>query len=262
MAWRNRLLILRLTKREIQSRYKGSLLGIAWSVLVPLMMLVIYTFVFSIVFQARWDTPVASRGEFAMLLFSGLIAFNFFAECLIRAPGLMLENVSYIKKVIFPLETMPWVIVCVALFNAFVSALVLAVFYLCLRGIPPATALMLPVLLIPLILLTFGFTCFVSSFGVFVRDLRQFMGVFTTIMMFMSPVFYPISAVPHRLQKVLYLNPLTILLETSKELLFWGKIPDQDQITILLSYLLATWLFGWAGYVWFMKTKKGFADVV
>jgi lipopolysaccharide transport system permease protein len=262
MAWRNRLLILRLAKREIESRYRGSLLGLAWSVLVPLMMLVIYTFVFSIVFQARWDTPISSRGEFAMLIFSGLIAFNFFAECIIRAPGLMLENVSYIKKVIFPLETLPWVIICVALFNAFVSFLVLAIFYAFLRGMPPLSAIFLPLLLIPLVLLSLGFTCFISSFGVFVRDLRQFTGVLTTIIMFMSPVFYPISSVPAKLQKVLYLNPLTILLETSKDLLFWGRLPNETQFTILLCYLLASWLFCWAGYVWLMKTKKGFADVV
>lgn len=262
MAWRNRLLILRLAKREIESRYRGSLFGVAWSVFVPVLLLIIYTFVFSIVFQARWDVPVSGRGEFAMLLFSGLIILNFFSECLIRSPGLMLENVSYIKKVIFPLETMPWVTVCVALFNAFISFLVLAVFYAFVRGVPPATALLLPLLLIPLIILTFGFTCFLSSFGVFVRDLRQFMGVFATIIMFMSPVFYPISAVPARLQNFLYLNPLTILLETSKDLLFWNKLPNQEQLIILLCYFVASWLFGWAGYVWFMKTKKGFADVV
>lgn len=262
MAWRNRLLILRLARREIESRYRGSLLGLAWTVLVPLLMLFIYTFVFSVVFQARWDTPINSRGEFAMLIFSGLIIFNFFAECMIRAPSLMLENVSYIKKVVFPLEIMPWVTVLVAFFNAFISSLVLAIFYVFFRGMPPTSIFLIPFLIIPLTLVTFGVTCFLSSFGVFIRDLRQFTGILTTIFMFLSPVFYPISAVPEKLQKILYLNPLTILLETSKQLIFWGQIPNNSQLLIIAIYIVFSWIFGWAGYVWFMKTKKGFADVV
>lgn len=262
VGWQHRKLILRLARREIEARYRGSALGLAWSVLVPLMMLAVYTFVFAVVFKARWDVQLENQADFAMLVFSGLILFSFFAECLNRAPGLMFENVSYIKKVVFPLEIMPWVTIAVALFNALVGFVVMTVFYLALRGLPPVSAVFFPLLLVPLVLISFGFTCFLSSMGVYLRDIRQFTGVLTTVLMFLSPIFYPISAVPQSLQSWIYLNPLTVLLESSKQLLFWGRLPDAQEATQISLYFLSAWLFAWLGYVWFMKTKKGFADVI
>lgn len=259
IAWQHHRLIRRLAKREVDARYRGSLLGIVWAVLNPLLMLVVYTFIFTTVFQARWGAAEGGSGEFALLLFSGLILFNIFADCINRAPGLLLENVSYIKKVVFPLEILPVVGLAVALFNAALGFLILAVFHLAVLGLPPPTALLLPMVLLPLCLTTLGISWFLASAGVFLRDIRQIVGVVVTVLMFMSPIFYPISALPEQFRALIHLNPLTTVLEQSKDLLFWGRIPDP------LDWALATlagWACAWLGYLWFMKTRRGFADVV
>ena len=258
-AWENRALILRLANREIEGRYRGSVLGIVWAFLVPLLMVGVYTFVFSMVFQIRWELPPGGQGAFALLLFSGLILFNLFSECVNRAPGLLLEHVTYIKKVVFPLEILPWVSMMVALFNATVSFLVLLVFYVFVHGLPPLTVLLLPFVLIPLILLTLGVVWFVSSVGIFLRDIRPLMGVLTTMMMFLSPIFYPLNAVPESYRALIQLNPLTLVLESSKKVLFWGQIP-QWQFWVL--YMILCVAGSWVGFVWFQKTRNGFSDVV
>jgi len=258
-AWQYRALIARLAKREIEARYRGSILGVIWAFVVPMLMLGVYTFVFSIVFRIRWEVPTEENGAFALLLFSGLIIFNLFSECVTRAPGLMLENVSYIKKVVFPLEIMPWVSMQVALFNAAVSLLILLVFYLVVHGLPPATFLLLPVVVFPLVLLILGLGWFLSSLGVFLRDVRPFVGVVTTMMMFLSPIFYPLSAIPEAYRGLIQLNPLTLVLNASKSVMVWGQTPQWIDWFL---YVMFSWMVGWLGFVWFQKTRKGFADVV
>ncbi|MDX1411295.1 MAG: ABC transporter permease [Nitrospirales bacterium] len=257
-AWENRSLIFRLARREIEARYRGSILGVVWAILVPLLLVCVYTFVFSRVFQIRW-MPNEGQGGFALLVFSGLILFNLFSECANRAPGLLLEHVTYIKKVVFPLEILPWVSMVVALFQAAISFLVLLVFYLVVHGFPPLTVLLLPVVLCPLVFLTLGVVWFISSVGIFLRDIRPFMGVVTTMMMFLSPIFYPVDAVPEAYRLLIHLNPLTLVLESSKEVLFWGKIPHWHYWIFYMGLCLAS---SWLGYAWFQKTRKGFADVV
>lgn len=258
-SWEHRALIARLTKRDIEARYRGSIFGVLWAFLVPLLMLGVYTFVFSVVFQIRWNLPVNGQGAFALLLFSGLIIFNLFSECLLRAPGLMLEHVTYIKKVVFPLEILPWVTMMVALFHAVISFLILLVFYLPIHGFPPLTVLLLPLVLCPLVLLTLGLVWLVSSVGVFLRDIRPLMGVVTTVMMFLSPIFYPLEAIPETYRTLIQLNPLTLVLEFSKDVLFWGQWPRWDYWVI---HLTLCWAVSWLGYLWFQKTRKGFADVI
>jgi lipopolysaccharide transport system permease protein len=258
-CWPARALILRLARREVEARYRGSILGVAWSVLTPLALLSVYTYVFSVIFQARWETPTNGRGQFAVLLFSGLIVFSIFSETVNRAPGLMLENVSYIKKVVFPLEAMAWVALLGSLFNAGVSFLVLLAFYLAAFGLPPITVVLLPVVLAPLALVVLGITWFLASLGVFLRDVKQFVGIVTTVMLFGSPILYPVSAIPEAMRAYVYANPLTLVLENSKQVLFWGTVPDPRYLA--LSTVVA-WGIAWLGYTWFMKTRKGFADVV
>ena len=258
-AWENRALIIRLARREIEARYRGSVLGIVWAFIIPLLLVGVYTFVFSMVFQVRWAVPMGGKGAFALLLFSGLILFNLFSECVNRAPSLLLEHVIYIKKVVFPLEILPWVSMMVALFNAAVSFLVLFGFYLVIHGFPPLTVLLLPIVLFPLVLLTLGLVWFVSSVGIFLRDIRPLMGVITTMMLFLSPIFYPLDAVPEAYRPLIYLNPLTVILESSKEVLFWGRIPHWHYWIL---YMALCGAGSWLGFVWFQKTRKGFADVV
>lgn len=258
-AWENRVLVFRLAKREIESRYRGSLLGMFWSILVPVLLLSVYTFVFSVIFQSRWDRPVESRAQFALILFAGLILFNIFSECINRAPSLMLNYVSYIKKVVFPLEILPWVLILTALFNALVSFLVLLLGYFIFIGIPSIKILILPVFFLPLIMLTLGFSLFLSSLGVYLRDLQQVIGVVTMILMFLSPLFYPISAIPEKYRTIILLNPLCGLIEDFRGILFWDTLPNLGHwlVLLVLSFLVSS-----TGYFWFIKTKKGFADVV
>lgn len=260
-AWRHRTLILRLARRELAARYRGSALGLAWMAINPLLMLAVYTFVFTVVFQARWGTGTGagSSAEFALLLFSGLILFTVFADCVNRAPGLMLENVSYIKKVVFPLEILPVVALVAALTNAAVGFSILALAYGPVFGAPPWTVVLLPLALLPLCLMALGLTWFLASVGVFLRDVRQVVGVLVTVTMFLSPIFFPLDAIPAAFRPFIHLNPLTPVLEQSKDLLFWGRLPDPAGWGLTLA---AGWACAWLGYVWFVKTRRGFADVV
>lgn len=258
--WHNRKLLLVLVKREIAARYRGSLMGLAWSFVTPLLMLGIYTFVFSVVFKARWGLgDDESRTDFAILLFVGLIAHSLFAECVNRAPGLIVTNTNFVKKIIFPLDILPWVAFGSALFNAAASLLVLLLAQLALKQHVPATALLFPLVLLPLALGTLGLTWFLASLGVFLRDIGQLTGMFTTVMLFVSAIFFPITALPERYQAWLRFNPLAAVIEQSRDVLIFGRLPD---LGVWLALMLAGALMAWLGFAWFQKTRKGFADVL
>jgi homopolymeric O-antigen transport system permease protein len=258
--WRNRNLTHALIKREVVGRYRGSVMGIAWSFFNPLLMLVIYTFVFSIVFKARWGMGSnESRTDFAIVLFVGMIVHGLFAECVNRAPGLILSSVNYVKKVVFPLEILPWVAFGSALFHSSISLVVLVLVQLTLRQQLPWTAILFPLVLLPLVFGTMGIALFLAALGVYVRDIGQITGMLTTILFFVSPVIYPISALPKKYQAWLQLNPLTFFLEEGRNTLIFGRLPNFGHWAIMLFTSL---LVAWAGFAWFQKTRKGFADVL
>jgi lipopolysaccharide transport system permease protein len=257
--WRNRILIGALIKREVVGRYRGSVMGILWSFFNPLFMLAIYTFVFSVVFKARWQQGGDSKTEFALLLFCGLIVFNLFAECVGKSPTLIIANANYVKKVIFPLEILPWVALGSAGFHAGISLVVWLAAYVVLYGLPHATVLLFPLILLPLIMLTLGISWLLSSLGVFLRDVSQFVGIVISVLMFMSPIFYPASALPEKYRHFLMLNPLTTIIEQTRNVLFWGEMPSFRALALFMA--VAAIVF-WAGFVWFQKTRKGFADVI
>lgn len=257
--WRNRSLVKALIKREVVGRYRGSFMGILWSFFNPVFMLAVYTFVFSVVFKARWNAGSDSKTEFALVLFAGLIVFNLFAECVNRAPALILSNVNYVKKVVFPLEILPWVALGSALFHALISLGVWLIAYFIFFGAPHLTVLLLPLVILSLLLFIMGLTWGLASLGVYLRDVSQFIGIITTVLMFLSPIFYPASALPEDYRHLLLLNPLTSAIEQARDVLFWGKVPD---MTILSIYLLGATLVAWFGFAWFQKTRKGFADVL
>jgi lipopolysaccharide transport system permease protein len=258
--WRHRELLAAMVKRDVVGRYRGSILGIAWSLFNPLIMLAIYTFVFSVVFKARWGTAEpAGPADFAILLFVGMIVHGLFAECVNRAPGLILANVNYVKKVIFPLEILPWIAFGSALFHAAVSFVVLLAAQLALGQAVPWTVVFFPLVLLPLVFATMGFAWLLSSLGVYVRDIGQLTGMFTLILMFISPVFYPVSALPPRYQAWLYLNPLTYIIEESRATLVFGRRPD---FALWLAMLVVSVVIAYAGFAWFQKTRRGFADVL
>jgi lipopolysaccharide transport system permease protein len=257
--WRNRSLIMVLIKREVLGRYRGSVMGILWSFLNPMLMLVVYTFVFSVVFKARWNVGSASKAEFALVLFAGLIVFNFFAECVTRSPGLVVSNANYVKKVVFPLEVLPWATAGAALFHGAVSLFVWVIFYCIGWGVPHLSALLLPVVVLPLVLFTIGMSWLLASLGVYLRDVAQIMGLVTTVLMFLSPIFYPSSALPARFQHLILLNPLTPAVEQARNVLVWGRAPNW---LLLAGYFAIGLLVAWLGFAWFQKTRKGFADVI
>jgi len=257
--WRNRELIKASAKREVLGRYRGSFLGLFWSFFNPLLMLAVYTFVFSVVFKARWNVESDSKTEFALVLFAGLIVFNLFAECINRAPSLVLNNSNYVKKVVFPLEILPVVTLLSALFHGLISLGVWLLAYLMFFGLPHATVLYLPLVIMPLFLLIMGLSWALSSLGVYLRDVSQFIGVITTVLMFLSPIFYPATALPEHYRHLLYLNPLTPVIEQTRDVLFWGKTPDFFMLGI---YWIVTLGIAWLGFAWFQKTRKGFADVL
>jgi lipopolysaccharide transport system permease protein len=222
-------------------------------------MLGIYTFIFSFVFKAKWNTSGFENTEFGLLLFSGLILYSVFNECTNEAPGLLVVNHVYIKQLIFPTEILPWVSLLTALFSFATSGLLLAAFYSIVHGAPPITALWLPAILFPIALITLGVAWFLSSIGLFLRDTAQVVGVLTTALLFMSPIFYPSSMIPDPYRHYYFLNPFARLLDISKGLLFAGTPPDWHQ---LLYLTLGSWVVAWLGYVWFMKTKHAFADAL
>lgn len=257
--WRNRQLIVQMTRREVVGRYRGSVMGLAWSFFNPILMLAVYTFVFSVVFKARWGTGDESQTGFAIVLFVGLIVYNLFAEMANRAPGLILSNVNYVKKVIFPLEILPVVGLGAALFHSLISLGVLLVAILLTNGSLAWTAIFFPLIILPLLIATLGVAWFLASLGVFVRDAGQTVGIFTTVLMFISPVLYPITALPENVRIWLMLNPLTFVIEQSRAVLIFGNHPDWVGLVI---YTGVSLLVAWAGYWWFQKTRKGFADVL
>ena len=258
-GWRHRRLILRLARRRIEARYRGSMLGLLWSVAHPLLMLGVYTFVFSTVFRARWQRPEGGDADFALFLFSGLIFYSVLAECVNEAPRLMLDNRLYIKQLQFPIETLSWVSIATALFGFAVSAVILVGFHSLVAGAPPPTALYLPLVLFPLVLLALGLSWLLSSLGTFLRDLSQVTGVLTAALLFVSPIFYPSSVIPEAWQAAFHLNPLAPILEMARATLLEGFPPDWASLALLV---VVGWGVAWLGFTWFMKTKGAFADVL
>jgi lipopolysaccharide transport system permease protein len=259
--WKRSDLIWALASRELSQRYRGSYLGVVWSVIVPLVMLLIYTFVFSLVFKSRWpgmaqDTPPE---QFALILFAGITPFNLFSEVVNRAPNLILNNPNYVKKVIFPLEILPVVSLIVASINSLISIGLLILGNLILMHTVSSTIYLLPLAYLPLLLLSLALGWFLASLGVYVRDIGQGIGVVVQILFFVSPVFYSISAAPQPLQPFLAANPMGTIINGFRQVLLWGQpLPWVGwALCSLVSGILAVLAYGW-----FMTTKKGFADVL
>lgn len=257
---RHRGLVSQLTRRDVVGRYRGSFLGLAWSFVAPLVMLAIYTFVFGVIFRARWGASGdQTTSEYALIIFSGLIVHGFFAECINRAPGLVLGSPNLVKKVVFPLEILPWTILGSALFHATASLLVLLLAHAAVTGSLAWTAIWLPVIALPLALTALGLTWALSALGVFVRDIAQVTGMFTTILLFLSPVFYPATALPESYRRWLYLNPLTPVIEDTRNAIIYGRSPDWGRWLVVLTVgIVAAQLGCW----FFQRTRRGFADVI
>lgn len=255
-----RELIWQMSKRDVMGRYKGSFLGLTWSLFNPILMLTVYTFVFSVIFKSRWgNSPDAGHADFAIVLFTGLIVFNLFSECINRSTCLITSNVNFVKKVVFPIEILPIVNLLAALFHAGISLIVLFIAILAFKHQLHITVLLLPFITIPLMLSILGLSWILASLGVFIRDVPQTIGILVTILMFLSPVFYPLSALPVAFQKIVLLNPLAFMIEEARKVVYWGTAPNWTMLAINMVVGLVVCA---AGFAFFQKTKKGFADVI
>jgi lipopolysaccharide transport system permease protein len=259
-GWVHRALILRLARRKLEARYRGSLLGSLWAWIQPLLLLAVYTFIFAVVFEARWG--IAEGGDatpFALAAFAGMVYYGVFAECVNEAPGLLLANQAFIRQVRFPVEVLPWVTLVASLFGFAINLVLLVVFELVILERVPWTLVLVPLLAGPLLLITLGVTWLLSSIGVFIRDLAQIASVATTALLFLSPVFYPASRIPESFRPIYSINPFASLIEAFRGALFEGQVPDPAALAWLS---LAGWLVSWLGFLAFMKAKDGFADVL
>lgn len=259
LPFRHRTLIWQFARREVLTRYRGSMMGMGWALLTPLLMLCVYTLVFRGIFKARWADNNAGDFDFALQVYLGLIVFNVFAEVANRSPRLVLEEPNLVKKVIFPLEILPWVIILAGFFHLFLNTLALLVASIVIKGGVPLSAVTLPLVLAPLVPLLLGLAWLLAGLGVFIRDMQQVTNLLVSLLMFLSPVFYPIANLPSEWRKWLQLNPLAPLIEQSRQVALDGSWPDW---LVMLKLLVATSVFAWVCARWFAAARKGFADVM
>ena len=253
-------LIQQFVKRDVLSRYRGSYLGVFWSLLRPLAMLAVYTVVFGYIFGSRLgNRPNETKLDFTLALFCGLILFDFLAECMSRAPTLVLVNPNYVTKVVFPLEILPVMTVGAAFVQLVISFVPLLIALLIAHGGIPLTVLYLPVILVPLVLLCLGITWLLASLGVFIRDINSFVPVLLMIILYASAIFYSISHVPENLMPIIRYNPLATVIDQARNAVLWGVAPSWNQYAFVL---LASLVLMILGYTFFMRTKSAFADVL
>jgi lipopolysaccharide transport system permease protein len=222
-------------------------------------MILIYTFVFSYIFQARWGGEEGSRADFSIFLFSGLLIYNFFAECIVSSPSLIINNVNFVKKVVFPLEILVLISTLSSLFHFFIGFLVLISFIKIVSSHIYWTLIFTPLVLAPLVFLTIGISWMLASLGTYIRDIGQSVGALVTIFLFLSPIFYPASVLPKEFRFYLFLNPLTFIIEQFRDILIFGNNPAWERLGIYSLFSLAVAVLGFS---WFQKTRKGFADVL
>ena len=259
-SWLQRQLFFKLLRRDFAERYRGSYLGVLWSLLLPLLSLLVFTFFFGVIFKTRWaGRGDGSLNDLVLILFVGLALYNFLAECLGRAPSLILSHQNYVKNVIFPLEMLPAVMVASALLTLVATLLVILLLQVILGAGLTWTILLLPGIVLPLVLFVLGLSWFLSSLGVYVRDIQQLIVPLVQLMMFLSPVFYPIDALPESIRPWLQLNPLALVIEQTRGIVLFGEPPAWLPYLLCLS---ASSLAAMLGAYWFVRTRKGFADVL
>jgi lipopolysaccharide transport system permease protein len=255
----HRYLVFQLVRRDIRSRYEGSILGLGWTLLYPLLILGAYTFVFRAVFKARWPGGGDSTAEFALQVFAGLIVFNLFGELLGRAPKLVLEQPNLVKRVVFPLEVLAWVALGTAMFHALLALVVMIAALLWTGSTITPWILLVPLVLASCVPVLLGLAWSLSALGVFIRDISHGMGPAVSMLLFLSPVLYPARALPGFLSNVLWLNPLTVPIENLRRLTIEGLPPDWHALAL---YTAAGLVFAFFAYRLFERLRPAFADEV
>lgn len=256
---KHRSLTFELTQREVLGRYRGASFGLLWSLISPFLMLLVYTLAFGFIMKGRWPGSSGSTTDFALILFVGLTVHAFFAECFTRAPQLIISNTSYVKRVVFPLDILVLSMTFAALFHLAMNMIVLLLLLLYVKGVVQPTAALLPLVLMPLVILTVGVGWIVSALGVYLRDIGQIAGVVAAAMLFLSSAIIPVESVPESYRIVFELNPLTFIINQVREVVIWGRMPDWSGLAI---YTLIAFLVAVGGHRIFNKLRVGFADVV
>jgi len=253
-------LYMQLLKRDVMIRYKGSVLGVLWSLINPLVMLAVYTFVFSIVFKSKWGIHTSdNKAEYALVIFSALVFYNVFSEVVLRAPGLIIAHSNYVTKVVFPLELLSIMTLGNAILHSLLSLVILLLALFLFYGTLHWSVLFFPLIYIPLSLYSLGLSWFLSSVGVFIRDMGYFITIVIQVLFFMTPIFYPVNSVPQPYRTILSLNPLTGIIDNARNVLVFGK-PIQWEWWIISTLIGAG--FSFLSLLWFKKSKHAFADVL
>jgi lipopolysaccharide transport system permease protein len=260
----NWTLVVQFSKRELMSKNKGSSLGIVWTIVHPLLMLAVYTFVFAVVWQAKWGmgggTGEESKAQFAISVFCGLIVFDIFASCVGPSTGLIVNNSNFVKKVIFPLEVLPVSLLGAGLCIGGISTSILLIANGVLNSKVSETLYMFPLVLVPLMAWTMGLSWLVASLGVYLRDLRQVVaGVLLPVFFFATPIFYPPERVPAGFEWVVTWNPMAPVIDASRRTLLYGQVPDWMPLGVVT---LVGFIVLQLGFAFFMKSKRSFADVL
>jgi len=258
--WAHRGLISKLSRKAIIVRYRGSLLGLLWAFIQPLMMLAVYTFVFSVIFEAKWGQALEQdKLSFALALFVGILTFNIIGDTVNASPGLILGHANFVKKVVFPLEILPVVKLVESVVFSLFGLLVLVVAKILSAHSLSWTLVLLPVVWFPVLLFALGWSYILASLGVFIRDIGSVTSVVVSMLLFLSPIFYPVSAVPEGLRFYIQMNPIAVFVEDARRVILWGQTPDFQGYTVCLLISVITFVLGFS---WFMKSKNAFADVL
>jgi lipopolysaccharide transport system permease protein len=258
LIWRHRSLIRSMVRRDIVGRYRGSFGGVFWTVLNPLLLMATYYFVFGIVLRARFGQD-QSRTGYVLYFLCGMLPWLAFSEALGRSALVILEYRNFVKKLVFPLETLPVNLVIAGLVTEVFALVIFTAGILAVRGAVPAAVLWLPVLLVPQVLLTAGLCWFLAALGVYVRDLGQINGFLLTLWFFLTPICYPVESLPAPALAILSRNPMFTLVRGYRDVFLEGRRPDLGSLSILL--IVSAFIF-FAGHAWFYKLRRSFADVI
>lgn len=258
-AWHFRELIRAVVRRELAARFRGSVLGWLWAIFGPLLMLTVYTFVFSTAIGLRSSAAAHGVVNYSLIIFVGLIVFNLFAEVAYRAPALLHENANFIKKSIFPSETLAWTATIRAIVYAGISFAVMIFFELILTHWLPPTFLLLPFVVVPFFLFLLGVSWFLMALGSFTRDVTHLMASIVPVFMFATPIFYSVDDAPRKLQIVLRCNIIGDYVEMVRDLVLFNRLPS---LLLYIGTVLVSLVIFRASYRFFMRYKSVFVDVI
>jgi lipopolysaccharide transport system permease protein len=255
----SREIVYQLARQRLVRRFRGSFLGAIWLFLSPAITLALYTLVFGVMLKNRWRVDSTDTGEYALLLYLGLCIFWFFSEVVSEAPTLIINNPSYVKKVVFPTESLLWVLVAYSLALTTLRISVFVVACLLMQGQIPVTVLLLPLVWVPLVLYAVGIGWILASIGTFLRDVGEIVSLALMAIFFLSPVLYPVNTIPDVVQWIVSINPLTVPIQQARELAYFGTFPDPN---VWLVQLAMSMFVAWAGLALFCRSKRIFGDVV